>query len=326
MGNKGRAVPRLVVYPILGVAVLVVAAALWAERTGQQSGIAFRLDVVVHRLGAFPGAVKHRDARCSYADAWSLSPPVDQVLAQTAVQKTFRVEERDGSLERVRTPAGAYWIPSRDVDTLAETIVEQQSDIYEAGGGSIGSGDVVLDCGANVGLYTRHALDKGAKVVIAIEPAPEALECLRRNFAAEVSSGRVVIYPKGVWNKDEELPLSISNAWASTAASVVLDRGGAGPKILLTTIDKLVAELHLSSVSLIKMDIEGSEMQALEGAIETVRRFRPRMAISLEHRPSDPDRIPELVRRLWPSYATQCGPCANVNGRIQPDVMFAHAQ
>ena len=74
------------------------------------------------------------------------------------------------------------------------------------------------------------------------------------------------------------------------------------------------------------MDIEGSEMQALEGGIETVRRFRPRLAISLEHRPSDPDRIPELVRRLWPGYVTQCGPCANVNGHIQPDVMFAHAQ
>jgi len=236
------------------------------------------------------------------------------------------VQQRDGSLELVRTPAGGYWIPRRDVDTLAETIVEQQSDIYEAGGESIRSGDVVLDCGANVGLYTRHALDKGAKVVIAIEPAPEALECLHRNFAAEVASGRVVIYPKGVWNKDEELPLSISDAWASTAASVVLDRGAAGPKILLTTIDKLVAELQLPTVSLIKMDIEGSEMQALEGAIETVRRFQPRMAISLEHRPSDPDRIPELVRRLWPSYATKCGPCANVNGSIQPDVMFAHAQ
>ena len=100
MGDKGRAVPRLVGYLILSAAVLVVAAVLWAERTGQQSGIAFHLDVVVHRLGAYPGALKHRDARCSYADVWSLAPPVDQVLAQTAVQKTFRVEERDGGLSK----------------------------------------------------------------------------------------------------------------------------------------------------------------------------------------------------------------------------------
>jgi hypothetical protein len=34
--------------------------------------------------------------------------------------------------------------------------------------------------GANAGLYTRHALDKGAKLVVAIEMAPESLACLRR--------------------------------------------------------------------------------------------------------------------------------------------------
>jgi hypothetical protein len=57
-----------------------------------------------------------------------------------------------------------------------------------------------------------------------------------------------------------------------------------------------------------------------------VRRFRPRMAISLEHRPSDPDRIPELVRQLWPGYVAVCGPCANHGGNVQPDVLFARAR
>jgi hypothetical protein len=107
---------------------------------------------------------------------------------------------------------------------------------------------------------------------------------------------------------------------------VVLDRGGRGPKVRLTTIDKLVAELKLPSVDFIKMDIEGAEMQALEGAVETVRRFQPRMAISVEHRPTDPDTIPEFVHRLWPHYWYECGPCTNVNGNIQPDVLFARAR
>jgi FkbM family methyltransferase len=75
----------------------------------------------------------------------------------------------------------------------------------------------------------------------------------------------------------------------------VLDRGGKGPVVPLTTIDKLVDELRLPSVDFVKMDIEGAEMQALKGAVATVRRFHPRMAISVEHRPSDPDRILELV-------------------------------
>ena len=210
------------------------------------------------------------------------------MVARQAVRKILEVVKQEGPYELVRTPVGEYWIPFRDIGTLAETVVEQQTNEYEGSGAGVKAGDVVLDCGANVGVYTRHALDRGARLVVAIEMAPESLDCLRRNLA-ERDRGRPasVVYPKGVWNKDDELQLSMSSAWASTASSVALDRGGQGPKVPLTTIDKLVAELKLPAVDFVKMDIEGAEMQALEGAVETVRRFHPRMAISLEHRPSD---------------------------------------
>ena len=198
----------------------------------------------------------------------------------------------------------------------------RSSTFTRAGVSRSGPGDIVLDCGANVGVYTRNALDRGASRVIAIELEPRVLECLRRSFAGEIAEGRVVVYPKGVWNTDAELQLSEGDGWASTASSVVLDRGGAGPKVPLTTIDKLVAELGLPRVDFIEMDIEGAEMEALEGAVETIRRYHPRLAISTEHRITDPDRIPALVRRLWPDYRAECGPCDNIDGHIQPLVMF----
>jgi FkbM family methyltransferase len=76
-------------------------------------------------------------------------------------------------------------------------------------GPRVRQGDIVLDAGANVGVFTRKALWAGAAKVIAIEPGPENLECLRRNFAAEIADGRVVLYPKGIWDKDDVLKLSI---------------------------------------------------------------------------------------------------------------------
>jgi FkbM family methyltransferase len=296
-----------------------------AEHSGETSGLDFKVDMMARRVRTFRDAASQRNRRCTYADVWALSPPVEMVVARRALRKTFSVAKQDGAFELVRTPAGPYWIPNRDIDTLAETLVEQQNDVYEGPVG-VRAGDVVLDCGANVGAYTRHALDRGAKVVVAIEMAPESLECLRRNLEREVTGGRVIIYPKGVWNKEDELQLSTGDDWASTASSVVLDRGKRGPKVPLTTIDKLVAELQLLRVDFIKMDIEGAEMQALEGARATVRRFHPRMAISVEHRPTDPDRIPGVVHGLWPEYVSECGPCTNVNGSIQPDVLFAQAR
>jgi FkbM family methyltransferase len=54
-------------------------------------------------------------------------------------------------------------------------------------------------------------------------------------------------------------------------------------QVLLTTIDKIVDELHLPRVDLIKMDIEGAEVKALAGARNTLSRFHPRMSTAAEH-------------------------------------------
>ena len=134
----------------------------------------------------------------------------------------------------------------------------------------------------------------------------------------------MILYPKGVWDREDTLQLNIPPGMASTAATVALPRrAGVTAAVPLTTIDQLVTDLHLDRVDFIKMDIEGAEPNALRGANRTVGQFHPRLAISLEHRPSDPGAIPALTRQLWPGYATECGPCANMNGHLQPVVMFA---
>ncbi|MBI3695811.1 MAG: FkbM family methyltransferase, partial [Acidobacteria bacterium] len=74
------------------------------------------------------------------------------------------------------------------------------------------------------------------------------------------------------------------------------------PGLPVVTLDEIVEELHLDRVDFIKMDIEGSERRALEGARQTLARFRPRMAISSYHLHDDPDAIPAVVRTAQPAY------------------------
>ena len=95
-----------------------------------------------------------------------------------------------------------------------------------------------------------------------------------------------------------------------------------GPVLPLTTIDHLVAELKLTRVSYIKMDIEWAEQKALVGARQTLVKFHPRLALSTYHRPDDPVRIPALVHEAWSGYRSECGPCAYTEGRIRPDVLY----
>lgn len=238
----------------------------------------------------------------------------DEILAASKKLTT------DGAFEQWQTPMGTYWIPSGSRYVLPFNLAEQKREIYKG----LEKGDVVLDCGANVGVFTRHALERGASKVIAIEIAPENLEVLRRNFAAEIADGRVVVYPKGVWDKDEMLTLNVDPT-NSAGDSVVIQQPNAQASIQvpLTTIDKLVAELGLDRVDFIKMDIEGAEQPALRGARETIRRYKPRMALSAYHLPEDALGVPATVLTAEPGYVVTCGPCEEQPGfRITPDILY----
>lgn len=76
----------------------------------------------------------------------------------------------------------------------------------------------------------------------------------------------------------------------------------AADSVPAVTIDDVVEEQHLGRVDFIKMDIEGGEVDALRGAEETLKRFTPRLAISVYHRPPDLPDIVTLVRQACPIY------------------------
>jgi FkbM family methyltransferase len=222
-----------------------------------------------------------------------------------------------------QTPDGKWWIPEGDDFMLPFNLAEQRRKIYGTGERDVQKGDTVLDCGANIGVFTRLALDRGAKLVIAIEPAPENIESLKRNFKAEIAAGKVIIYEGGVWDKDDVLLLKRDPHNTAADSFVMLKDGSQGVKAKLTTIDKMVVELKLEKVDYVKMDIEGAEQRALAGGQATLAKFHPRLSLAAYHVPSDPEKIPELVQKAWPGYKMECGPCAETEDhRIRPDVLY----
>jgi len=291
----------------------------WAERAGE------RLALPVLRCVHYPALFLQRDRHCAAADVWTDMVPMRSSAAWREMVRAVRPIRSEGGFDLVSTPSGQLWAPVGEELAIVEELMEQQENEYGEGLRGIHPGDVVLDCGANIGTFTRQALRRGAARVVSIEPAPWALECLRRNLAEEIAQGRVVVYPKGVWDRDSQLELTVGSQNSSSAGTLVLGRGTRLTAMVpLTTIDHLVADLQLPRVDFIKMDIEGAEPNALQGATGTVARFHPRLAISLEHRRSDPDTIPALTHRLWPDYQAECGPCSNTAGHLQPTMMFAH--
>ncbi len=284
---------------------------------------AIRVAGFARGISTAPALIRHRSDKCSAVQAFGQAVSTQEAREKESIERGVRVLRVDGEWEQLATELGDFWIPKRDYYAFIEELAEQKEDGYRMAG-RVGPDDVVLDCGANVGVVTRRALLQGAAIVVAIDPGPSPLACLRRTFAREIASGRVILAPKGVWDKDDVLPLTSSDRLASSASSVALDRGLKGPSIELTTIDHIVADLKLTRVDFIKMDIEGAEPNALRGAAATLARFRPRLAISLEHRPTDPDQLPALIHALRPDYALVCGPCTNIAGSVQPSAVYGN--
>ena len=69
--------------------------------------------------------------------------------------------------------------------------------------------------------------------------------------------------------------------------------------IMKDTVDSI---LDGSSVDYIKLDVEGDEAEALRGARDTIRSFRPYLSVSVYHRTDDFLLIPDLIRTIYPGY------------------------
>ena len=247
---------------------------------------------------------------------------------QEAASSTVSVTRYDEALdiELVSSPQRPFWIKRRGQtrggkDLLAYLLSEHEWTGETNPDGLVRKGDVVLDCGAHVGVFTHKALRLGARKVVAIEPDPVHIECLRRNFADEIAAGRVIVVPKGVWSSESTMKLFLGTANSGMNSLVFRHRGGT-VEVPVTMIDTLVRDLQLARVDYIKMDIEGAEREALKGALETLRRFRPRLMLDSYHLPDDMAVLPAVVRRAHPDYLLTCGPCEEQSARVVPHVIF----
>ena len=228
-----------------------------------------------------------------------------------------RLIRSDGDINLWETVDGPLWVPANypfPKDGFHSVRWATPSGLEAP---PVQPGDVVIDCGAHFGNSTLAALSMGAKLVVTFEPDPTNVECVRRNLAPHIESGKVIVYDAGVWDREDKL--FFSRHTHSAAGHV--DEHGDIP-VRLTTIDKVVADLGLTQVDFIKMDIEGAEPKALEGAGATIRRFKPRLAVGAYHNDDDHKVIPQIVQQLRPDYAMQCLRCLPAHGILMPNLYY----
>lgn len=156
-----------------------------------------------------------------------------------------------------------------------------------------------VDAGAYVGdtllafvSFSENHFEK----VVSIEPFSacfEALKETKKNALAD--DARIHLYNKALYSHSTRMGVGSS----ALSASAKIDEVEAGGQAIETiSLDSL----SLERVTFIKMDIEGSELAALEGARETILRDRPKLAVCVYHKPLDILEITEFIVKLGLEY------------------------
>jgi FkbM family methyltransferase len=138
-----------------------------------------------------------------------------------------------------------------------------------------------IDVGANIGFYSVLAakLLPGRKI-LAVEPNPEARRRLGENLARNNVAGAVTVFAGVASAAPGQAELNLIEGmeeYSSLGAIVhaaVAEQTSRSITVEAETIDRLVERFGLAP-GLIKIDVEGAEKLVLDGAVETLKRFRP---------------------------------------------------
>jgi FkbM family methyltransferase len=156
---------------------------------------------------------------------------------------------------------------------------------YIKGDCTISPGDVVVDCGGNIGLFSAFAIDMGASRVLSFEPFPANVELNKKNNPS------VEIFENAVSNKSGEvieLLYTHTGNGGHTVVSSEFDRepGHYEHKniyVKTITLDDIIAENFIDHIDFLKVDTEGSELAIFEGLSDDNLRKIKSIALEYHH-------------------------------------------
>ncbi len=191
------------------------------------------------------------------------------------------------------------------IDYIIEQYAYKLKDEYVV---SVKEGDVVLDIGACWGDTALYFADKTGETgkVYSFEFIPDNIKLFQKNIALNPSHlNRIELIEHPVSNKTGDDIFFIDKGPGSKIETTPM-KGQTGSTTTIA-VDDFVKSKNLSRVDFIKMDIEGAEARALEGAIETIKKYKPKLAIAIYHSIDDFVDIPIWIEGLNLGYKLYIG-------------------
>lgn len=175
---------------------------------------------------------------------------------------------------------------------------------------------VCLDIGAYIG-DSAYAIDKilKPKKIYAFEPDVYNLKVLTENINLNRLHHKIIPVNCATGSKKGV------GYFESVNASSSLNEESGTDKVVINTIDSFVKEQKIKKVDLIKMDIEGAELDTLYGAKTVIKRDKPDLVIAIYHRGKHFFEFPSLLRKMVKDYNFRFVPMSGSSPVIERFIM-----
>jgi FkbM family methyltransferase len=275
-------------------------------RCGEMSGRRWRIFQYWYRY-------RRKDVRFSelFSQAWfglRYRAIASRYIDDVKKDRADRIIHLKGIKRPLHVPAEFPLDQSRQV--VAELFYPKNWHYYEVDGTKVGRDDIVLDCGAAEGLFALKASEV-CKRCYALEPLPRYVETMRRTF---LNVEKVEILPYAVGAVHARFHINGEGIGAR------LSEKGDGPEVEVFTVDELFYEKD-RPITYLKADLEGFETNMLKGALRTIEKYRPKIAITTYHREEHAEELKKMLLKTVPDYKIRLKGIAPAH----PSPMMLHA-
>ena len=224
-------------------------------------------DILIRLISAFIPTKKRRD---SFRKKWGYRQGKLHLLYSKQIITKLSIMK--DNLWRINNCV--FYVPNYPLDSIQSAIVDTNNfydiDTLQELDEYIPDNAVICDIGSNIGNHTLYwALKRNARFIYAFEPIPSTYEILEKNIQLNYLQNVVTSYNFGLSNKEINASITLYNG--SNIGATFIHQASDG-HLKLKTLDSLSLD---KKIDLLKIDVEGHEIEALQGSIETIKLYKP---------------------------------------------------
>lgn len=231
--------------------------------------------------------------------------------------------ESDADFQKININGEIYiWPQNAPLEALVTLISELQNQKHPSqylwGDTQISKGDVVIDIGACEGSFSARITKLGA-YAIAVEPSNIMSKVINRLFEVRGLDKPVIV--NCLLGAETGEFYFVDNEINPGASRIVKQYEDRSYPVPMMSLDQMVRTLNLQKVDFIKCDAEGADVTILKSGRETLKRFRPKLAICTYHNDRDYVELYEYLNQF--GYNLQGKGFLNSHGKYR--VFMLHA-